>query len=67
MKKLIISIGVVICGLIILCTDYIVNNIIAAIPNVHLVEGASVFSLSVIGWIFIGVGIVVAILGYSKD
>lgn len=67
MKKLIVGIGAVICGLIILCTDYIVKSTIGAMPNVHLVHGVAVFSLSVIGWILIGIGIIVAILGYSKE
>lgn len=34
-------------------------------PNVHLIDGAAIFSLSVMGWILIG--IVVAILGYNKE
>lgn len=64
-KKLIVGIGVAICGLIILCTDYILKSVIAAMPNIHLIDGAAIFSLSVMGWILIG--IVVAILGYNKE
>lgn len=67
MKKLIVGVGVVICGLIILCTDYIVKSIIGAMPNVYLINGVAVFSLSVIGWILIGIGIIVAILGYREE
>lgn len=66
MKKLIVGVGTVICGLIVLCTDYIVKSVIAAMPNVHLVDGVAMFSLSMVGWILIGIGIVVVALGYSK-
>ncbi len=67
MKKLIVGIGAMICGLIILCTDYIVKSVIGAMPDVHLTDGAAVFSLSVIGWILIGIGLIVGILGYFEE
>lgn len=67
MKMLIIGIGVVICGLIILCTDYIVQNIIAAMPGVYMIDGTAVFSLSAIGWILIGIGLIAAVLGYRRE
>ena len=67
MKKLILGIGTVICGLIILCTDYIINRIIGAMPNVYIIDGVAVFSLTVLGWILIVLGITVAAIGYFKE
>ena len=54
MKQLMIGIGVVICGFIILCTDYIVKSVIGAMPDVHFVDGVGVFSLSAVGCNYIG-------------
>ena len=67
MKKLIVGMGIIICGLIILCTDYIVKNVVGAMPGVQLIEGAAVFSLSIIGRFLIGIGIIIVILGYRKE
>ncbi len=67
MKNLIVGIGMVICGLIILCTDYIVERVIAAMPGVYLIDGVAVFSLSAIGWVLIGIGFLAAIIAYNKE
>lgn len=66
MKKLVIGVGLVLGGLMLLCTDYIVTSVIGAMPGVTLVDGVAVFSLPVVGWILMGAGTALAVFGCNR-
>ena len=64
MKKLILGIGIFICGLITFCMDYAVNRIIDAMPGVSIVDGVAVLPLSIISCVIMLIGIILVVLGY---
>ena len=65
MKKMILGISIIICGIIIFCTDYAVNQIVSSMANVTVVGG--VLSLSTIAGIVVIIGIVLTALGYREE
>ena len=65
MKKMILGISIIICGIIIFCTDYAVNQIVSSMANVTAVGG--VLSLSTIAGIVVIIGIVLTALGYREE
>lgn len=66
MKKMILGISIIICGIIIFCTDYAVNQIVSSMANVTVV-GGGVLSLSTIAGIVVIIGIVLTALGYREE
>ena len=65
MKKMILGISIIICGIIMFCTDYAVNQIVSSMVNVTVVGG--VLSLSTIAGIVVIIGIVLTALGYREE
>ena len=39
MKKMILGVGLFVCGVVLLCTEYAVQRIMASMPNTTLVPG----------------------------
>lgn len=66
MKKMMLGIGIFICGLLGLCTDYIVNSVISAIPGVTFISNASVFSLLAISAVVMLIGLILTVIGYRE-
>ena len=66
MKKMVLGIGIFICGLLGLCTDYIVTNVISAIPGVTFVSNAAVFSLLTVSAVVMLIGLILTVVGYRE-
>ncbi len=64
MKKLILGVGAAICGMLVICTNYIVNSVVASMPNVTLV---SYGKLHIVGIVILVVGLVLCIWGLSES
>ena len=66
MKKMILGIGIFICGVICFCTDYAVESVIDAIPGVTAIHGSGLFSLTVVGIVIMVIGVVLSAAGYFE-
>ena len=64
MKKLILGIGIFICGVIALCTDYAVNFILGAMPGVTLVSGG--ISITAVALVLMLLGAVLSVIGLTE-
>ena len=64
MKKVIIGTGIFISGVIVLCSNYIIQSIIAAMPNTTLGSGGMG---NILAYIIMAVGGVIAFLGCVQD
>ncbi len=67
MKMLIIGVGIVLCGVMMICTDVICKSIIFAIMSgVSSVEW-EILSLRVLGYVVIALGLIISLWGYRED
>ncbi len=64
MKKLILGVGAAICGMLVICMNYIVNSVVASMPNVTLVSHGK---LHLVGIVILVVGLVLCIWGLSEN
>ena len=64
MKKRLLGIGIFICGVIALCTDYAVDAILGAMPGVTLVPGG--ISITAAALVLMLLGAVLAVIGLTE-
>ena len=64
MKKLILGVGVFICGVIALCTDYAVTFLASSMPGVTLVRGG--ISITAAALILMLSGAVLIVVGLTE-
>ncbi len=63
MKKLILGVGTAICGTLVICMNYIVNSIVASMPNVTLVSNGR---LHIVGIAVLVIGLILCVWGLSE-
>ena len=64
MKKVIVGTGIFICGVIVLCSNHIIQSIISAMPNTTLASGGMMGFLS---YILMAIGAGIVLYGCIKD
>ncbi len=64
MKKIILGVGLFLAGVIIFCSNYIVQSIVSNLPNVTIVSRGS---LGIIAVMVILVGGALSVFGYFEE
>ncbi len=64
MKKMILGVGLFVCGVVLLCTEYAVQRIMASMPNTTLVPGG--IPISYAAYAVMAAGAALTAYGYCK-